>query len=823
MKYFHRFLRLCLLGLGSILALGLLAILAIYIYLTPQLPDIETLKDVHLQVPLRVYTSDLKLVAEFGEMKRTPLKFHEIPNLMIQAVLAAEDDRYFKHPGVDYQGILRAGLNLVKTGEKSQGGSTITMQVARNFFLSSEKTYLRKFSEILLALKIERELTKEEILELYLNKIYLGNRSYGIAAASQIYYGLSPDQLSVSQMAMIAGLPKAPSRYNPIADLARAVERRNYVLTRMNKLGFIADEVYKTALAEVDTAKLHGLSIEVEAPYVAEMARAALIERFGEAAYTGGYRVITTLDPRLQEAANKALRNALLEYDARHGYRGPVQHADLRALPKVEDRKSLLDNIPTVGGLTPAIITHLDGQAAGALLANKVAIQILWSGLSWAHPYIDDNRIGKAPETAADILKEGDIVYLQQISKDEWRLAQIPQVEGALVSLSPANGSIVALTGGFDFYRSKFNRVTQAARQTGSNFKPFVYSAALEKGFTPASIINDAPVVFDDPALESAWRPENFSGNFTGPTRLREALVQSRNLVSIRLLRSTGIDYAIDYVSRFGFDAASLPRNLSLSLGSAAMTPLQIAGGYAVFANGGYRITPYFIDRIEGDDGNVVSKTIPETVCPDCTDVSETGMARTEPLQNTVATDPGKEPGTDEITPPAIKIAQRVINAQNVYMMTSMMRDVIKRGTGRRAKQLGRDDLAGKTGTTNELRDAWFSGYNADIVTVAWVGFDQTRSLGNSETGGRAALPMWIGFMADALKGTPEKPLERPPGLVSVRIDPESGLLVDSNYPNAIFETFRAEDVPDRHTGTAPRNRGKNDASDKPEIPEQLF
>jgi len=825
MKFSHRIVKYCLIGLGSLMAAGLLMAIGIYIYLAPKLPDIETLKDIHLQVPLRIYTSDHKLIAEFGEMKRTPLRFFEIPDLMIKAVLAAEDDRYFKHPGVDYQGILRAGLNLVKTGEKSQGGSTITMQVARNFFLSSEKTYLRKLSEILLALKIEQELTKEEILELYLNKIYLGNRAYGIAAASQIYYGVHPGQLSTAQIAMIAGLPKAPSRYNPIADLERAVTRRDYVLGRMHKLGFIDDEIYNTALAEPDTAVQHSLTIEVEAPYVAEMVRASLVERFGEEAYTGGYQVTTTVDSRLQNAANKALRDALLDYDARHGYRGPIQHIDITVFPEEEHRKFILANIPNVGGLTPAIIIHVEEQTAIAILANNRTLQIPWSGLSWARPYIDDNRMSNAPETAAEVLQAGDIVYLQQVPGNEWHLAQIPQVEGALVAIRPDNGGIIALTGGFDFYRSEFNRVTQATRQPGSNFKPFIYSAALGKGFTPASIINDAPVVFDDPGLESAWRPENYSGTFFGPTRLREALVKSRNLVSIRLLRSTGINYTIDYISRFGFDASELPRNLSLALGSAAITPLRIAGGYAVFANGGYRVTPYYIDRIELNDGEMISQANPDTVCPDCIDTAAaTNDQAPGAIQNISATGSGQAQTQQDILPPSppIKIAQRVITAQNAYLMTSMMRDVITRGTGQRARQLGRKDLAGKTGTTNESRDAWFAGFNSDIVTVSWVGFDQSRSLGNNETGGRAALPMWINFMAEALKGKPEKALERPPGLITVRIDPESGLLVDSNYPNAIFETFRTEDVPDKHTGTASADGG-NGTNGKTGIPEQLF
>lgn len=830
MIFSRRIVKLCLIGLGGAILAGMLFAVVAYIYLTPKLPDIETLKDVHLQVPLRVYTRDMKLIAEFGEMKRTPLRYPDIPDLMIKAVLAAEDDRFFEHPGVDYQGILRAGLNLVRTGEKTQGGSTITMQVARNFFLSSEKTYLRKINEILLALKIDKELSKEEILELYLNKIYLGNRAYGLAAASQIYYGVTPDQLSLAQMAMIAGLPKAPSRYNPIADLDRAMTRRDYVLGRMHKLGFIDDEVFNTAMAEPDNAELHGLSIEIEAPYVAEMVRAVMVDHFGNDAYTGGYKVITTIDSRLQKAANRALRDALWDYDERHGYRGQIRHIQIDPFPEEGQRQSIFDKIPTVGGLMPVIVIHVEEQQAIAIGSDNQTLQIPWSGLSWARRYIDDNRYGVAPQTAADVLTPGDVVYVHEQGKEGWRLSEIPQVEGALVSIRPDNGGINALTGGFDFYLSKFNRVTQAARQPGSNFKPFIYSAALAKGFTPASIINDAPVVFDDPGLESAWRPENYSGTFFGPTRLREALVHSRNLVSIRLLRSTGIRYTIDYISRFGFDPADLPRNLSLSLGSAALTPLQIAGGYAVFANGGYRVTPYYIERIETDNGEIISQATPDTVCPDCTEPvvatadQDTGITTTG-VQDAAFAESPQDPAAQQADQPSrqpVKIAKRVITPQNAYLMTTMMRDVIKRGTGRRARQLGRHDLAGKTGTTNEQRDAWFSGFNADIVTVSWVGFDQSRSLGNHETGGRAALPMWITFMGEALKGVPEKPLERPPGLVTVRIDPETGLLVDSNYPHAIFETFRIEDVPERHAEVASSVR-KNGTSEKTEIPEQLF
>ncbi len=793
MKFLKKLFKTALITLSTLFILGTATVFGVYLYLSPKLPSIETLKEVKLQVPLRVYSADKKLISEFGEMKRSPLKFDEIPQSMVNAILSAEDNRYFEHPGVDYQGILRAVVNLALTGKKSQGGSTITMQVARNFFLSSEKTYLRKVNEIFLAFKIENELTKEEILELYLNKIYLGHRSYGIAAAAQVYYGKTIDQLNIAEMAMIAGLPKAPSRFNPITNSKRAVTRRNYVLGRMYALNHIDSDTYNNAKDAPDSAKLHGLSIEVHAPHVAEMVRAQMVKQYGEEqTYTGGYKVITTIDSRLQQAANHALRRALLDYDARHGYRGVAGHIDLMDLVSIKSWQEIFMNIPSIAGLTSAYVLALEEDAITVLLdaeANNI-IRIPWNGLSWAREYINDNRLGPKLKTAADVVKVGDLIYVQSDANNDWRLSQPPQAEGALVSVSSQDGHIIALNGGYDFHRSNFNRVTQATRQPGSNFKPFIYSAALEKGFTPASIINDAPVVFDDPGLESAWRPENYSGKFFGPTRLRQALIKSRNLVSIRLMRSIGIPYALEYVSRFGFDVASLPRDLSLALGSGVVTPLQLAAGYAVLANGGYRVTPHFIKQITDADGNLILEVKPATVCHDDCVI---------PADEIDALIMGETTTDSPLRP--VNIAERVVSQENIYLMTSMLRDVIKRGTGKRALQLKRNDLAGKTGTTNDQQDAWFSGYNADVATIAWVGFDhQVRSLGNRETGGRAALPMWIYYMEEALKGTPEKPLERPPGLVTVRIDPKNGLLTESNHPGAIFETFRSEYAPTRYS-----------------------
>ncbi len=816
MTLMRKFLKAVLIMMAGGALLGLLLTIASYFYIAPNLPSIETLKDIRLQVPLRIYSRDMKLIAEFGEKKRTPIRFYETPDLMIQAILAAEDDRFFQHPGVDYHGILRAALNLIRTGEKSQGGSTITMQVARNFFLSSEKTYLRKLSEIFLALKIERELSKEEILELYLNKIYLGNRAYGIAAAAQTYYGVAPAQLTLAQMAMIAGLPKAPSRYNPLANPQRALQRRDYVLRRMLKLGYIDAAQYRQASEEADNARLHGLDIEVETAYVAEMVRHQMLQQYGELAYSAGFRVITTIDSRLQQAANTALRQALLDYDRRHGYRGAEAHVELSALQDATALSDVLRRRPALGGLLPGLVVSVGEKDATVLLPDDRLIQLDWKGLSWARPYRDDNHLGPPPARASEILQEGDIIRVQAGQRDQWRLSQLPAVEGALVALRPGDGAIAALAGGFDFRRSKFNRVTQASRQPGSSFKPFIYSAALEKGFTAASIINDAPVVFEDPGLESAWRPENYSGKFFGPTRLREALVKSRNLVSIRLLRAIGIDYTLDYIARFGFPVAKLPRNLSLALGSGAVTPLQLAQGYTVFANGGYRVAPYYIQRILGPDDRLIMEAQPATVCPDCATLADAANTPS-------AADSAPHEGAPAATSPG-HVAERVITAENAYLMTSMMRDVIRRGTGRRARSLGRKDLAGKTGTTNDQRDAWFAGFNPELVTISWVGFDKTRSLGNRETGGRAALPMWIAFMKEALRGVPERPLTRPPGLVTVRIDPATGLRATAHQKHTIFETFRGPLVPQRYAEAqqAPRQVGGGKTLDN-EIPEQLF
>jgi penicillin-binding protein 1A len=787
--------------------IGAGSLYGIYLYLEPKLPSIETLKDVQLQVPLRIYSSDGLLIAEYGEKRREPLRYDEIPEQMIQAFLAAEDDRFFEHPGVDYQGILRAAAQLLLTGERRQGGSTITMQVARNFFLSSEKTYTRKLSEIFLALKIERFLTKQEILELYLNKIYLGQRAYGVGAAALVYYGRPVDKLKLPEVAMIAALPKAPSKVNPISDPQKALNRRNYVLRRMLELDMIQSADCDMAKAAPISAELHTAPSEVEAPYVAEMARAEAVKRYGQEAYTKGYIVITTIESHLQESANRALRSAIQAYDKRHGYRGVSGRLDLSDGIELEAHRMIesLHEQPKAADLLRAVVLTLEGQTATVFTESGEWIELTWNALDWASPYIDHDRKGESPKTAGDIVQPGDYIYLYKEHPDEgeafWRLAQIPEVAGALVAISPDNGAVMSLVGGYDFYQSKFNRVIQAKRQPGSGFKAFIYSAALETGFTPASLINDAPVVFEDDALEAAWRPENYSGKFYGPTRLRYALTHSRNLVSIRLLRKMGINFATQYASRFGFDTSDMPRDLSLALGSGAVSPLQMGTGYTVFANGGYYVPPYIIDSIRDNRGHLLYQANPVQVC----DAEQLAAYKVQQQENAVepaplaseqiTTQQDATPGDLELPLP-LRCAKRAISAQNEYLMHSMLRDVVQLGTARKARVVGRRDIAGKTGTTNDQRDAWFNGFNHHMVTVAWLGFDNVEPLGRGEVGGRAALPAWIDFMQTALNGIEEKVPEMPPGMVTMRIDVDTGEPVGAGNTNAIFEVFEAKNAP---------------------------
>ncbi len=786
---------------------GLLLLATAYYYIEPELPSVESLRDVRLQVPLRIFSRDRRLIAEFGEKRRVPLTYGEIPDQMVMAFLAAEDDRFFQHPGVDYKGILRAVLKLVQSGHRRQGGSTITMQVARNFFLTPEKTYIRKLREIFLALRIEAELGKQDIFELYLNKIYFGHRSYGVGAAAQVYYGKRVGELTLAEIATIAGLPKAPSSNNPLTNPKRAIERRDYVLRRMLKLGFIKLSEYNLAIKVPVTASLHSPKPEIEAPYFAEMVRADLVQRFGTEAYTQGYQVYTTLDSRLQKAANDAVRKALIAYDRRHGFRGVAQHLDLSEVSTEQEWDDFLSDQKIVGGLWPGLVTQVFERSVAVYLGTGRFVKIEWDGLKWARAYVNENRRGPALKVAGEILVVGDLIRVQNRgveAEPDWHLAQIPVVEGALVSVDPNSGALIAVVGGFDFYNSKFNRAVQAKRQPGSGFKAVIYSAALDEGYTAASLINDAPVVFDDPSLESAWRPENYSGKFFGPTRLRFALTKSRNLVSIRLLRAIGVDRALEQAEKFGFDPTDLPRNLSLALGSGAVAPLQMAMGYSVLANGGHRVESYFIEHIEDGQRNIVYKASPLRVCDVCMLEQEEGLA------------------AEEFEGPLQPMAPRVISPENHYLMNSMMQDVIKRGTARKALVLGRDDLAGKTGTTNDQRDAWFNGFHPDLVAIAWVGFDSSKPLGRGEVGGRAALPAWIDYMKVALKDVPEHPLQMPPGMVTVRIDPNTGQRASVDQQDAIFEVFRPENAPKERVAPG-ENLGDGWKPTASDAPEEIF
>lgn len=781
-------------------------------YFLPRLPEIETLKDVKFQTPLRVYSKNNALIAEFGEKRRIPITIEQVPERMIHAILASEDDRFYEHPGVDWQGLLRAVISLARTGEKKQGGSTITMQVARNFFLGREKTYLRKLNEIFLALKIEQELSKDDILELYLNKIYLGQRAYGVATAAYIYYGLTLDELSLPQMAMLAGLPKAPSTTNPITNPEAAKLRRQYVLQRMLKVGFISEEEFTTASESEITARLHKTNVELEAPYVAEMVRADLFQLYGDVIYTDGLSVYTTLIDNNQLAANQAVRKSLLQYDQRHGYRGPESQTEFTESMTEEDWTELLKQFSDVAELYPALVVKVEDKSIQAYLTGVGLIKIDWPSLEWAREYLSENRRGPAPKSAADIVDVGDIIRVVEDEKGNWRLSQIPEVEGALVSIDPNNGATLALNGGFDFYKSKFNRVTQAKRQAGSGFKPYIYSAALASGETAASIINDAPIVLDDPGLEDEWRPENYGRDYKGPMRLRQALTQSRNLVSIRLLNKMGLPFALEHIGKFGFNKNELPGNLSLSLGSGEITPWQQVKGYSVFANGGYAIEPYYIERIEDSDGIVIYQANPITVCKTCDGSPEApaNSATEQTTINLVDNDSALDDNSQEnvisqlpgnlLTEPAPRNAKRVVEESNIWLMNSITRDVVRYGTGRKALSLGRTDLSGKTGTTNDQRDAWFCGFNGDIVSVVWVGFDKFLPLGSRETGARAALPMWIDYMKVALEGKQENIMERPEGLVNVRINPLTGKPASSNNPDAFFETFRYQYAPKANT-----------------------
>lgn len=769
---------------------GAYALACSFVYMAPSLPSVETMRNVEMQVPLRVFTSSGELIAQIGEQRRIPVTYDQIPQRVRQAFIAAEDDNFFEHSGFDYVGIARAAFVNLISGEKSQGASTITQQAARNMFLTLDKTWRRKLAELFVTVRMEREFSKEEILGLYLNVIFFGQRAYGVAAAAETFYGKPLDELTVGEVATLAGIPQAPSRYNPIANPTLAQNRRAYVLGRMYKLGFIDEATYQQAMAEPVVARAHAPLYEVDAPYIAEMARLDLRSRFGPAAESQGYKVYTTVDGRLQTAANRAVRIGLIEYDRRHGWRGPIGHAKLGEHPKPEHLNDLLDEYASVNMLVPAVVVSVAEKSAKVFVKHQGFAQVGWEGLAWARP-----AKGPAPKVASDVVAPGDVVYVVTDGQGTAQVAQIPEAQGALVALDPKSGAVAALVGGFDYYMNKFNRATQARRQPGSGFKPFLYSAALENGFTPASVLLDAPVVLEGDGMETSWRPENSSGQFSGPTRLREALYRSRNLVSIRLLRAIGIEPSIDYISRFGFEKSTLPHNLTLALGTLQATPMQMAAGYATFANGGFRITPYYIERIENSLGEVVYQAEPRIACSEC--------ERPVSLDDFIGFGNGEDllseadslRGGRGALPPE-RLAERIISEPNAWLMTDMMMDVIRRGTGRRALALGRSDIAGKTGTTNEAKDTWFNGFTPNLVASVWVGFDQERSLGEAEEGARTALPVWMHFMREALKGVPEYRRPMPQGLVTLRIAPDTGMLASGENPDAILETFMTDHLP---------------------------
>lgn len=823
-------------AIAGLLWLGVLGVAGAYVYLERSLPSADAMRRVELQVPLRIYTRSGQLIQQIGEKRLIPVTFEEIPPLVRQAVLAAEDDRFFSHHGVDWLGVARAVFkNLTSANLAGQGGSTITMQAARNMFLTLDKTARRKASEIFVTFRMERDFTKEEILATYLNVIFFGQRSYGVAAAAETFYGKRLDQLTVGEAATLAGIIQSPSRYNPVASPQLAQMRRTYVLRRMQELGYIDEATAARANAERVASRGFAPLYDVEAPYVAELARLDLVARFGPQAVNSGYKVFTTVDGRLQSAANRAVRLGLIEYDRRHGYRGPLAQVKLPPALEPEKLEALIGSRESVGILQVAVVTDVQETSARVYIRNQGNARIDWDGMSWARP-VRNGRPGAMPKKAGDVLAPGDVIHVVSDRRGNAVLAQVPEAQGALVAVDPQDGAIVSLVGGFDFYLNRFNRATQANRQPGSGFKPFIYSAALDHGMTPASIILDAPLV--DEAAEGGWRPQNDNQEWGGPTRLREGLVRSLNMVSIRLLRDVGTDTAIEHASRFGFNPDALPNNLTLALGTLSATPLQMATGYAVFANGGFKVEPYLIERIENAAGEVLYQAEPKVVCEDCEHLLDPqapagAPGETVPAVATEETFGEPLPGPPPPTPaaeaaaarllatidrrnagvpsalasmaalqggpgflPPERIAPRAISAENAWLMTSIMSDVVRRGTAVRARALNRDDLAGKTGTSQQVRDAWFNGYNGRIAASAWVGFDEERSLGASEQGSRTALPIWIHFMREALRGVPDTQRPMPPGLISLRISPRTGAVAGPFDPDAITEHFMVDNLP---------------------------
>ena len=825
---------------------------ASFLYLGPHLPPAAQLRETTFQIPLRIYASSGELIGEYGEQRRTPISFDQVPPQFVQALTSAEDERFFRHNGVDLKGLTRAASELLRYREIRSGGSTITMQVARNFFLSREQSFLRKFNEIVLAIQIENILSKEEIFELYINKIYLGHRAYGVEAAAQVYYGKSLGELDLPQLAMIAGLPKAPSAYNPLTNPQRALARRDWILERMLERRRISPEQYQQAVATPNTARHHGTALAAEASYAAEMVRQEALALIGPRIYTDGIRITTTLDVTMQKAAVSSLRHGLHVYDERHGWRGAEGRVDISALPPLPAGSAALsadeassdtpesdteDTTPQharlaqvspaqaewaaalrdyqrIGELEPALVAEVQAESVRLVLPHGQLAVLPWAQMEWARRYINASTVGARPEKPSDVLAPGDIVRLRPVASEGtegsgetvWRLAQIPAAQAALVALDPQTGAIRAIQGGYSFALSNYNRAVQAERQAGSAFKPFVYAAGIDRGITPATLINDAPIVFQDDLLEDAWRPTGASNRFYGPTRVRDALARSLNLVSIRLLQQVGIGNTLRTLNDFGLPAGRFPRDLSLALGSASVTPLEMTAGYAVFANGGYYLPSWLMHQIHDNEGNLLWQAPEVVLCePDACGVNwhsapqqlaETDSA--EAIASPLATDAPEQ--LAPLIPPAPEYTwqPRTLDARTAWLMDSMLRDVIRRGTAGTARSLGRADLGGKTGSTNDYIDAWFAGYTpGGVVATAWAGFDAPATLGNGEFGGRVALPMWIDFMGQILDAVPEQTLPQPPGIVSVRINPENGLRARPGDSSAIFEYFRDDSLPE--------------------------
>ncbi len=806
----------------SCLTLGVLSIGITYLVLKNDLPSVETLKDVRLQTPMRVFSQDGELISQFGEKRRIPLKLNEMPPMLIKAVLATEDSRFYEHPGIDLIGVMRAASVVATTGDYSQGASTITQQLARLFFLSREKKIIRKVKEAFLAIHIEELLSKDEILELYLNRIELGQRAFGVGAAAQVYFGKNIQDLTLSEIAIIAGLPQAPSVLNPVRSPSRARARRNIVLGRMLAEKYITQQEYDDAIQAPIVSKLHGAQVTASAPYLAEMVRQEVVARYGEEeAYSKGFQVFTTVDARQQTKAVNALQANLHAYDERHGFRGAVKTvwpaekvvAADGSISFKEDKRfsdeailAYLDEQDSIEKLQPAVVTQVMAQSAEVMISGGRKIELPWDGLKWARAYISNERQGNAPSLAGQVLAPGMLIYVRE-QEGQWRLSQLPQASSALVAMNPKDGAIRALVGGYSFSQTQFNRVTQANRQVGSNIKPFIYSAALEHGYTLASVINDAPIHEWDEGSGQAWRPKNSPEEYDGPIRLREALAKSKNVVSVRLISGVGIDHTIGHLAKFGFHAKDLPRNQTLALGSASLTPLELVTGYAVFANGGYLVKPYVITKILDDQNNLIYEHQSVSVCDQCeqlaTNAAEANSGEVQPVTNDAPGTPAvaADPAVTEPPKPTEQYAPRVISAQNAFLIAEAMKSAIWggpgwNGTAHKLKALKRRDISGKTGTTNDVKDAWFSGFTPDLVITSWVGFDDSESvLGRSvtlggESGATTALPSWQNFAELALENTPEQFPPTPTGIVSVRIDRKTGLLTQASDDSSEFEYF---------------------------------